>query len=223
MNEERKHDRGLTVRQGQCVDVSAIPVKPAEELADQLFGLRFSVISCVRALLCSLGVVLLVRLRQGPPLRAYLGLAAPRTKALLSWLALTLVFDALADALWYVNGRPIVTDYNLALYETAYFTPLFWLALIVAAPVFEEILFRGFLFEGVRASRLGGAGAVLLSTAAWTAVHTQYEYFELGVVFTLGLLLGAARLRSGSIYTSLAMHMLNNLVSAFEIIYFSSS
>jgi Ni,Fe-hydrogenase III large subunit len=37
---EREHDRGLTVRHGQCVDVSAIPVISAEELAYHLTGSR---------------------------------------------------------------------------------------------------------------------------------------------------------------------------------------
>jgi membrane protease YdiL (CAAX protease family) len=198
-------------------DAWLLHLDPERDL-DELFGLRFCVISLLRALLCTGLIVWLVRLRRGPPPRVYLALNALAPGAVLRWVALTLALVLLADALWYLNGRPIVTEYFVALYQSACLPALLWLALIVAAPLFEEILFRGFLFAGVCASRLGNAGAVLATSAAWTAIHTQYEAPELALIFVLGLLLGLARLRTGSIYAPLAMHAANNALSALELV-----
>jgi membrane protease YdiL (CAAX protease family) len=37
-------------------------------------------------------------------------------------------------------------------YETAEYTPLIWITFVIAAPLIEELFFRGFLFEGLRDS-----------------------------------------------------------------------
>jgi len=193
----------------------------ADELWDRLFGLRFSLITCARALVCAALIALLIRLRSGPPLAQYLGLRPVAAATLAKWLAAVLALVVAIDVLRYALGRPIVTAYDRELYQTAHWLPLFWFALVVAAPVAEEILFRGFLFEGVRASRLGGPGAVAVSALAWAAIHTQYGLPGRAIILALGLLCGWARWRTGSLHTSLAMHVLNNLISACEIVVFS--
>ncbi len=94
--------------------------------------------------------------------------------------------------------------------------PLLWIALIVAAPVFEEIFFRGFLFRGFLGSRLGSFGTIVVTSLLWTVIHIQYDLYDMASIFVIGLLLGLSRFRSRSLYVPIAMHAVNNLVAAIE-------
>jgi len=41
--------------------------------------------------------------------------------------------------------------------------------------LFEELFFRGFLFRGLSSSFMGPVGAVLVTSALWALIHTQYD------------------------------------------------
>ena len=98
-------------------------------------------------------------------------------------------------------------------YETTASLPLLWIAFVVAAPLVEELFFRGFLFEGLRDSWMGPTGAVLVTSLAWAAIHMQYEMFQIVIIGTLGILLGIAKLKTRSLYIPIAMHTFNNLLA----------
>src|SRR5437879_12171172 len=102
-------------------------------------------------------------------------------------------------------------------YETAGFKPLLWLALIVAAPAGEETLFRGFLFEGISHSRLGAAGAIFLGSILWASIHVQHDAYGIAIIFLCGLFLGYVRLKTQSIYPTIFLHGLMNLVALLEV------
>ncbi len=71
-------------------------------------------------------------------------------------------------------------------------------ALVVIAPPMEELLFRGFLFRGYAASRLGVTGAILLTSVIWASMHIQYDAFYIVQIVVLGcVFLGGLRWRSG--------------------------
>ena len=91
---------------------------------------------------------------------------------------------------------------------------------MVAAPLFEEIFFRGFMFAGLQHSRLGPIGAMVLSSLAWAIIHLQYDLYGITQIFLGGLLLGYARFRSGSIFPAIAMHALMNLIATVQVIIF---
>ena len=113
-------------------------------------------------------------------------------------------------------GRPIVPDVMVEMYRTAYVIPLFWFALVIGAPLFEEVFFRGFLFEGFSRSRLGIPGTVVLTTLIWTIIHIQYDVYELSLVFTLGIFLAIARVRTRSLYVCLTLHAVMNLIATIQ-------
>jgi membrane protease YdiL (CAAX protease family) len=96
--------------------------------------------------------------------------------------------------------------------------PLLWFALMVMAPLSEEILFRGFVFKGLQNSRVGAIGAILIANIVWSAMHAQYDAYGIAQVFIAGLLLGAARLKTNSIYVPIAMHSFMNLIATVEIV-----
>jgi hypothetical protein len=64
---------------------------------------------------------------------------------------------------------------------------------------------------GVAHSRLGAVGAVVLTAAIWSFSH-QYDVRNSANVFLLGLLLGAARLHTGSVLLTVGLHGLGNFL-----------
>jgi membrane protease YdiL (CAAX protease family) len=152
----------------------------------------------------------------GWPVARYLGLIAPRAHDFLygtSAIALSLgAFEILNHLL----GRESVTSFQIDSYRAAQATgllPVMWLAFVVAAPVGEEITFRGFLFRGLAASRLGASGTILLGALIFAALHAQYDWFEALQVFWIGALFGWLRWRSGSTTLTILLHMAINLLA----------
>ena len=105
-------------------------------------------------------------------------------------------------------------------YATAGFTLLFWLALVVAAPLLEELFFRGFLFSGLERTWLKKVGTIALTAVIWAIIHVQYGLWDIFWICIMGILFGIARVRTGSIYTPVALHMVLNLVATIETAYY---
>ena len=89
-----------------------------------------------------------------------------------------------------------------------------WMVLSVAviAPIFEEMVFRGFVYGGFERS-VGALPAVLLSSLLFTVLHGQYNVYELAQIFVLGMVLGLARMRTQSLFTPIVMHAANNALA----------
>jgi membrane protease YdiL (CAAX protease family) len=162
-------------------------------------------------------IFLLIKLRRGATLKSYLNLNSIERRRLTKWLAITLIFIVLYDSLTISLGKPIVPEFLITAFQTAGFAPLLWFAIIIAAPLFEEIFFRGFLFKGFQHSKIGVKGAVLLTSLIWTAIHLQYSFYELSQIFVLGIIFGIARHKTQSLYTTLAMHSVHNLIATIEV------
>ncbi len=97
-----------------------------------------------------------------------------------------------------------------------------WLLILsfcVAAPLTEELMTRGFLYRGWQESFLRPFGAIVLSTLVWACMHLQYDAFFLGQVFSIGLLFGYLRYRSGSTWPTIILHGLNNLAATLQTMY----
>ena len=186
----------------------------AEELATN--GLALALGTLLTLLLGGALILLFCVLRRGPSIGAYLGLAPIRPRHLAAWIGASAALILASDTLTTVLGRPLVPEVMVQTYRSATVLPIYWLALVVAGPLFEELLFRGFLLEGFRRSRLGNVGAAVLTSIAWAAVHQQYGLYELATIFVVGLVLAAARVRTGSLYTPILLHAGFNLVSLIQ-------
>jgi uncharacterized protein len=162
-------------------------------------------------------VYALVRARPGMRVREYLALRRPRVRDVLLAIGLLVLYNLAYTALSDRLGRPEVPDFMLEAFRTAVFLPVLWLAVVVAAPVFEELLFRGFLIEGIRRSRAGAAGAAVVSSLLFALIHLQYDLFDMAAIFGLGLVLAAVRLKSGSTWLVIGLHALSNLVAMVQV------
>jgi membrane protease YdiL (CAAX protease family) len=186
-------------------------------------GFVMAVATFVTTPLCVALVAVLVWLRHGPTVKRYLGLKAIAPRTMLTWIVTLTVFAFISDLLTRLSGRPLIPDFMVEAYTTARSAPLFWFAIVVAAPLFEEVFFRGFLFEGFQYSRLGPLGAIGVTSLAWAIMHVQYGAYELGTVFVLGIFFGVARWKTQSLYPPLAMHALFNLFALIQLAaYFGS-
>jgi uncharacterized protein len=180
-------------------------------------GLLLSLASWI-SLPFALGLtVVLVKLRRRWVPRDYLAMRRVSGKTLLVWLGFVGMLAASFQGITSLAGCSSEGDFMIRIYETAGFLPLLWATLLVEAPLFEEVFFRGFMFRGIERSRLGGVGAVVLTSLAFTAIHVQYHAIELGWILAVGILLGTARWKTGSVYVTMAMHALANLISLVEV------
>lgn len=201
------------------VQVARDPRLDADTLVQSMMGngLLLGLATLASTTLCTPLMVLFVRMRGTLPVARYLGLRWPGIKTCLLWILVACCCSAVADGMSYLLGRQLVPEFMKQAYGTAGFLPLLWLAVVVLAPLFEELLFRGFLLEGLRSSRLGAPASVALTSAAWAAIHLQYGIYDLTVIFLLGLVLGLARIRTRSIITPMLMHAVNNLIATVEV------
>jgi CAAX protease family protein len=128
---------------------------------------------------------------------------------------LVMAWDLLSRA----TGREVAPGFMTEVLKSASADGALWLLVIafcVAAPVSEELFARGFLYRGWSESFLGPAGAILLSSLVWTALHLQYDWFFFGEVFSIGLLFGYLRYRSNSTWLTTVLHGLNNLAATLQ-------
>ena len=188
-------------------------------LLDSHFGLVLWVSLVVAAPLAAAATALAAGIRRPPSLTAELGLVRPRWRPALAWLAVTLAFTFAYDALSAALDRPVVPEYLERAYRTAAFLPSLVVAVVVAAPLFEELLFRGFLYAGLARSRLGPRGAIAVTAAVFAAIHIQYDLLDMTAILGLGLILGAARWRTGSTLLTLGLHAAVNLAAMVEMVW----
>ncbi len=161
-------------------------------------------------------VVLFVFMRKTISIKDYLELFKPKLKHLFLFLGLMILAMMLMEGVNVWLDRP-TPEFMTKVYSSTKNLPLLWIAVGVSAPFFEEVLFRGFFFEGLRHSSFGTVGAVLLTSASWAIIHMQYGWFEIISIFFIGILLAIAKLKTKSLYVPIAMHMLMNLAASLSM------
>jgi len=165
------------------------------------------------------GVMVLAARRRGWRARDYLALIPPRKGEILFGIACLAPLLVAFDLATYAFGRDVVPSFMRDSYASAKLAgslPLFFIAVVVAGPIGEEIAFRGFLFRGLSATWLGIFGTLAVTAGLWAAMHVQYDLIELGQIFLIGLLLGWLRWASGSTLLTIILHMLANLGATLE-------
>jgi membrane protease YdiL (CAAX protease family) len=200
--------------------VVTMPKLPRDKVDAALATLEFdgtfvSLCTFATLLVCVPVILGITKLKRGSKPTQYLGLTVPRLREFWQWSLVILLFCVLADLLSSLLRLP-VPEFMVKAYSSANPRWVLWLALGVAAPVFEEICFRGFIFKGLAASRLGWYGAAVVTSVLWAAIHVQYGWYEISVIFALGLVLGVVRAMTNSILLTMWLHSLVNLLATIE-------
>ncbi len=186
-------------------------------------GFLIAIATIVTGLMCTPLTLLFARLRKNISLKDYIGFREPSKSEWVRWLLVLAALLFLSDMTSFLLHQPIVPRFMVEAYETVFFLPALLFAIIIVAPIFEEIFFRGFLFQGIRYSRLGPVGAVGITSLLWAVIHLQYDVYGMATIFVLGLLFGIARFKTDSIHLVMVMHSLASLVATMETILYVHS
>jgi CAAX protease family protein len=90
--------------------------------------------------------------------------------------------------------------------------PLQVLLIAIAAPISEEVCFRGMLYGGLR-ERLPRFGAALIAGALFGALHALTGVSAVPPLMAFGFVLCLLYEKTGSILPGILLHMLNNSVA----------
>ena len=139
---------------------------------------------------------------------AQLGLRRFRPSAL-KWMGVAVAAYLLfAIAYGVLVGEPHQKD----IAEKFGAVPVQILLIVVAAPISEEVCFRGFLFGGLR-ERLPRLAAALISATIFGALHATTGISAVPPLIFFGFVLALLYERTGSIVPGILLHMLNNSVA----------
>ena len=167
------------------------------------------------ALLVAISVAV-IRLKGGK-LRQYLPLR-PFSLALgVGMLGLLLIFMILSQALTYVlDMTPLV--FVDPLYQSVSSVWLLVFAMVVVAPIYEEVVFRGLLWSAIAeqftassySSHHGAIVASIVTSVIFAVIHVQYGIYEISTIAVLALIFCYARVKSGSLSLPIVLHIINN-------------
>ena len=90
------------------------------------------------------------------------------------------------------------------------------LGVLLAAPLFEEVIFRGLLWRAVEfgKGRLATVLTVIVTAAAFALFHSQSNLTQLALLGSVGIILGVARVVSGGLALPIALHIAMNIYVA---------
>ena len=169
--------------------------------------------------LISVAALLWLRRARPATVASLFGSLHVRPVTVLIWTAALLALNLLGQAGGVWLGVPEVPGNMLGMYRGTVLRGVLVAAIVGFGPVFEELLFRGFLLPIWSRSVLGQWSAVVLTSMCWAALHGQYfgEPFWMGMLLALGILFGAARLSTGGVFLPILLHMLNNAAAVLQM------
>jgi membrane protease YdiL (CAAX protease family) len=126
-------------------------------------------------------------------------------KWMLAAIGAYLVFAALYAGLFGVPEQEDIAEAFGAV-------PVQILLIVIAAPLSEEVCFRGMLFGGLR-ERLPRLAAALLSAAIFGGLHALTGLSAVPPLIAFGFILALLYEKTGSIVPGILLHMLNNSVA----------
>ncbi|WP_417486262.1 CPBP family intramembrane glutamic endopeptidase [Maricaulis sp.] len=100
-----------------------------------------------------------------------------------------------------------------------------WLVIgltLIAAPIVEEILFRGWMLPMMMARGVPAFFAIIISALAFGLVHITQGLLVMTSTFFLALALGAARVWTGRLAAPILGHVANNAWAVFAVPYLIS-
>jgi membrane protease YdiL (CAAX protease family) len=157
--------------------------------------------------LVMIGFVLLVARRRRLSFRDTLGFAAPAPGAAALWIGVYIAWMLATNAVMGWRGPWDFEPWrNMPLMAAI----LRVLAVAIIGPIAEELVFRG-LFYALLVGRIGWIATVLGTALVWSCLHYAESPAVIALFFVDGVLLGAARHHTRSLYVPIAMHVTWNL------------
>ncbi len=168
--------------------------------------------------------VLIIRLKGGS-LRQYLALKPFSPSVGIGMLGLLLIFMIASQALTYVlDMTPLV--FVDPLYQSVISVWLLVFAMVVVAPIYEEVIFRGILWSAIAeqftapsySANHGAIVASIVTSLIFAVIHVQYGIYEISTIVVLALIFCYARIKSGSLLLPIVLHIVNNGAAMWQYI-----
>lgn len=165
-------------------------------------------------LLLTLLIVAIIRVKEGS-IRQYLALSP------FSWIIAAVMVSILA---LFMLGSQILTywldktplDFVDPLYQSVDSVWLLVIAMVIVAPIYEEMVFRGLLWSGISeqfSPQRGTIIASIVTSVVFAVIHLQYGLYEITTIMLLALIFCYARIKSGSLLLPIMLHIINNGVA----------
>ena len=170
-------------------------------------------IGCVLLMATS---ALVIRVRGGN-LKQYLALRPFSLAVGMGMIGLLLIFMIGSQALTYVLDKSPLAFVD-PLYQSVNSVWLLIFAMVIVAPIYEELIFRGILWSAIAeqftsppdTEYRGAIVASLVTSLIFAVIHLQYGIYEISTIVVLALLFCYARIKSGSLILPMLLHIINN-------------
>jgi len=137
----------------------------------------------------------------------YLGFKAIKNKDW-KWLLYFILLLGFSEVIIHILG----TDFSIDLSEAGKYRFLAFLGFCIFGPIFEETLFRGFIFS--RMNELLSPKyhwiTIVVTSILFSTLHFQYNIIQMSIIFVMGLFLGFTRYKTQSLWLPIIFHILNN-------------
>lgn len=182
--------------------------------------------ACVSVLVC--GLLIYLKTRSFTRTAQFFDLGRPTLRVLGKYLLILLAIMATSEFLMgYFDSTPLSFLDNLLTVQS------FWwlmIAIVVVAPIYEEVVFRGLMFGVICSDTPSSAVwlvsrehfAIVVSGLLFALVHLQYDLLGMAVVLSLGILFGHARAKHGLLLAML-LHFFNNAITMVVYLFFKST
>ena len=159
---------------------------------------------------------LVIRVRGGN-LKQYLALRPFSLAVGMGMIGLLLIFMIGSQALTYVLDKSPLAFVD-PLYQSVSSVWLLIFAMVIVAPIYEELIFRGILWSAIAeqftsppdTEYRGAIVASLVTSLIFAVIHLQYGIYEISTIVVLALLFCYARIKSGSLILPILLHIINN-------------
>lgn len=159
---------------------------------------------------------LVIRVRGGN-LKQYLVLRPFSLAVGMGMIGLLLIFMIGSQALTYVLDKSPLAFVD-PLYQSVSSVWLLIFAMVIVAPIYEELIFRGILWSAIAeqftsppdTEYRGAIVASLVTSLIFAVIHLQYGIYEISTIVVLALLFCYARIKSGSLILPILLHIINN-------------
>ena len=174
-----------------------------------------------------IGCVLLVAISaliihiKGGNLKQYLALKPFSLAVGMGMIGLLLIFMIGSQALTYMlDEKPL--SFVDPLYQSVSSVWLLVFAMVIVAPIYEELIFRGLLWSTIaeqfispsdsslKSDHRGAIVASLVTSLIFAVIHLQYGIYEISTIVVLALIFCYARIKSGSLILPMLLHIINN-------------
>ena len=107
-------------------------------------------------------------------------------------------------------------DFVDPLYQSVSSVWLLVIAMVIVAPIYQELVFRGLSWSAISEQFSKSRGTVIASIVTsiiFAVIHLQYGLYEITTIMLLALIFCYARIKSGSVLLPILLHIINNGVA----------